>query len=382
MDNNDTLFRFLKKFLSYVLVAALASAGTWFLADRIPNSKLERLTDAIERKFIGQADETRLQDAAAEAMIAELGDRWSYYISAEDYASHLNNQNNEYVGVGITIQKRPDGAGYDILAVEPEGPAAEAGVETGDILTHADGNPVKDLSITQVRGLVMGEKNTSVVLTLQRGTESLDVTVKRKTIHKTAAQGQMLTGNIGYIVIDNFHEGAGQETIREIEKLQEQGAEKLLFDVRNNPGGYVHEMVNLLDYLLPEGPLFRSVSYAGREDVEESDASCLEMPMAVLINGNSYSAAELFAAALGEYDWALTVGEPTTGKAYYQTTVELGDGSAVQLSTGKYTTPNGVNLTEVGGLKPDIPVSPAETLVTVEEDPQVLAAMQALAGES
>lgn len=382
MDNNKDLLKFLKKFLSYVLVAALASAGTWFLADRIPNSKLERLTDAIDRKFIGQADQTQLEDAAAKAMIAALGDRWSYYISAEEYANHVNNQNNEYVGVGITIQTRQDGTGYDIQAVMSEGPAAEAGVLPGDILTHADGTFLGDLSITKVRGLVMGQKNTKVVLTLLRDGESLDVTVTRKAIHMKAAKGQMLPGNVGYVAISNFHEGAGKETIEEIEKLTAEGAEKLIFDVRNNPGGYVHEMVKLLDYLLPEGPLFHSVSYSGREDVEKSDADCLEMPMAVLINGNSYSAAEFFAAALSEYDWAVTVGEPTTGKGYYQTTVHLGDGSAVQLSTGKYTTPNGVNLTEVGGLQPDVTVSPAEGTITAEEDPQILAAVAALAEES
>ena len=163
-----------------------------------------------------------------------------------------------------------------------------------------------------------------------------------------------------------------------MEKLLEQGAEKLIFDVRNNLGGYVHEMVDLLDYLLPEGPLFRSVNYMGMEDVEKSDADCLDIPMAVLINGNTYSAAEFFAAALSEYEWAITVGEATCGKGYYQTTIQLGDGSAVQLSTGAYTTPNGVNLTEVGGLKPDIPVEPAQTVVSLMEDPQILAALEAL----
>ena len=161
-------------------------------------------------------------------------------------------------------------------------------------------------------------------------------------------------------------------------RLLEQGAEKLIFDVRGNFGGYVHEMVYALDYLLPEGPLFRSVNYKGVEDVEKSDADCLDLPMAVLINGNTYSAAEFFAAALSEYDWAVTVGEPTCGKGYYQTTIQLGDGSAVQLSVGAYTTPNGVNLTEAGGLKPDVPVAPAQTFVTVEEDPQIQAAIEAL----
>lgn len=371
--------KLLKKLISYVLVAALASAATWFAADRLPDSKLERLADVIDRKFIGQSDGTQLQDAAAEAMIAALGDRWSYYISAEEYAAHLERQSNSYVGIGVTIQKRQDNAGFDIVAVTAGGPAEEAGIRPGDIITHADGTALAELTTTQMRNLIMGEKNTQVVLTLLRGSETMEITVPRKTIHSKAAEGQMLTDTIGYIRIANFHDGAAEETIALIEQLTEHGAQKFLFDVRDNPGGYVHELVALLDHLLPEGPLFRSVSYTGREEVDESDAACLELPMAVLMNGNSYSAAELFAAVLHEYDWAVTVGEPTTGKGYYQTTIELGDGSAVQLSTGAYTTPKGVNLTEVGGLKPDVEILLTESVSTIQEDPQIQAAIAALA---
>ena len=368
----------MKKSISYMLVAALASGCTWFLADRLPNSKLERLADVIDRRFIAEADQTAIEDAAADAMVEALGDRWSYYISADAYAAHLERQNNEFVGVGITIQSRQDRKGFDIIAVEPDGPAAEAGICAGDILTQADGTPLGELTITEVKGLIMGEKNTQVMLTLLRGQQTMEVSVTRRVIRSRTAEGQMLDGNIGLVTIKNFYSHSAEETIGEVEKLTEQGAKMLIFDVRNNPGGYVHEMVKLLDYLLPEGPLFRSVSYTGKETVEQSDAACLELPMAVLINGNTYSAAEFFAAALSEYDWAVTVGEQTCGKGYYQTTIELGDGSAVALSTGKYSTPNGVNLAETGGLTPDIPVEPAEGAVTAQTDPQIQAAAKAL----
>lgn len=368
----------MKKSISYVLVAALASGCTWFLADRLPNSKLERLADVIDRRFIAEADQTAIEDAAADAMVEALGDRWSYYISADAYAAHLERQNNEFVGVGITIQSRQDRKGFDIIAVEPDGPAAEAGICAGDILTQAEGTPLGELTIAEVKGLIMGEKNTQVMLTLLRGQQTMEVSVTRRVIRSRTAEGQMLDGNIGLVTIKNFYSHSAEETIGEVEKLTEQGAKMLIFDVRNNPGGYVHEMVKLLDYLLPEGPLFRSVSYTGKETVEQSDAACLELPMAVLINGNTYSAAEFFAAALSEYDWAVTVGEQTCGKGYYQTTIELGDGSAVALSTGKYSTPNGVNLAETGGLMPDIPVEPAEGAVTAQTDPQIQAAAKAL----
>ena len=363
-------------------MATLASGATWFLADTVPNSKLERLADVIDRRFVGQADETAIQDAAADAMIRALGDRWSYYISAENYAKHKENQKNEYVGIGVTVMKRADGQGFDIMAVTAGGPAEEAGVLPGDIFTHADGVALGELTTNEMQALVMGKKNTTVVITLLRGEETMDVTVTRKVIHTKVAESMLLSENVGYIAINNFHQDAAKDTIREMESLLEQGATKLIFDVRDNPGGYVHEMVEILDYLLPEGVLFRSVSAAGKEEVETSDEDCLELPVAVLINGNTYSAAEFFAAALEEYEWAVTVGEPTTGKGYYQNTIELGDGSAVQLSTGAYTTPNGVNLTEVGGLVPQVQVEPAEGYVTVEDDPQILAAIQALNEES
>lgn len=378
MDHKENFLKIIKRSLTYILVAALASAGTWIAAGLLPNSKLERLSAVIDRQFIGDADVTRMEDAAAEAMIGALGDRWSYYISAEEYASHLDRQSNSYVGIGVTVQKEANDKGIEIVAVNPDGPAAEAGILMGDIITHADGTFLGDLTLSAGKSLIIGEKNTKVVLTVLRGEETLEVTVTRKVIHSRTAEGVMLTDDTGYVVITNFHEGAGTETVEEVEKLLEQGAEKLIFDVRNNPGGYVHEMVYALDYLLPEGPLFRSVNYNGAESVDASDADCLDLPMAVLINGNTYSAAEFFAAALSEYDWAVTVGEPTCGKGYYQTTIQLGDGSAVQLSTGAYTTPNGVNLTEVGGLKPDVPIDPAQVVVSLAEDPQILAAIHAL----
>ena len=372
------LRHFLKKTLSYILVAAVASAVTWFLADKMPNSKLEQLSDVIDRKFIGEADQTAIQDAAADAMVEALGDRWSYYVPAQQQDYYEKRRNNEYVGIGVSIMKRQDGRGFDIVSVTSGGPAEEAGILAGDILTHADGTPLGQCNVTEVQDLIIGEKNTKVVLTLLRGTETLEIPVTRKTIHTKAAEGRMLSDHIGLVTIDNFFAQAGEESIAAVEDLLERGAEKLVFDVRNNPGGYVDEMVEILDHLLPEGPLFRSVSYSGKESVEESDGACVEVPMAVLINGNTYSAAEFFAAALSEYDWAVTVGEQTCGKGYYQTSHTFTDGSSVSLSTGKYSTPNGVNLTEAGGLTPDIPVKPAEGVVMPDEDPQIQAAIRAM----
>lgn len=370
----------IKRFASYVLVAALASAATWFIAPK--TTKLEVLATVIENRFIGESDPVKIKDAAAAGMIAALGDQWSYYIPAQAYSDHVNRQNNDYVGIGTSIARRADGKGFDVVAVAEGGPAQEAGILPGDIITHVDGEPVMDLDVTELKTRIMGKRNTRLILTILRGDANMDFTVTRKTIHNPAAFGQMLTQTTGLVTISNFHENAGDEAIAAVEELLAQGAEAIAFDVRNNPGGYVREMIEILDYLLPKGDLFRSVNSNGWEEVDRSDADCLEIPMAVLINGNSYSSAELFAAILREYDWAVTVGEPTTGKAYYQTTIELGDGSAVQLSTGAYTTPNGVNLTEAGGLVPDIPVEPGVPGAEAADDPQIQAAIRAVSEET
>lgn len=380
MENHNSVGKVIQRLLSYVLVATVASAFTWALATTQPSSKLEQMSALIRDRFIGETDQTLMEDAAAMAMVKSLPDRWSTYIPAASYQAHVENQKNEYVGVGITILKE-ESAGFRILAVAEGGPAEEAGVCAGDLITHVDGVDVTGPEITDLQELVPGKVNTTVVLTVQRDTSTLDLTVKRKVIHQKAASGQMLEDHIGLVTIENFHGKSGKETVEEVKKLVEQGADMLIFDVRNNPGGYVDEMNKVLDYLLPEGPLFRSVDYKGKENVDTSDADCLELPMAVLINGNSYSAAEFFAAALSEYEWAITVGEPTTGKGYFQNTLELMDGSALYLSVGKYFTPNGVSLADVGGLVPDILTDPAQGLVTVREDPQIQAAIRALMEE-
>ena len=199
----------------------------------------------------------------------------------------------------------------------------------------------------------------------------------------------MLQDNIGYVRINNFNTGCADQTLAAIKQLQDKGATKLVFDVRTNPGGYVDEMIKVLDYLLPEGVLFRAEDYQGNKKERPSNAACLELPMAVIVNGNSYSAAEFFAAALQEYEWASVVGEKTTGKGYYHIPFTLSDGSVVNLSIGKYSTPKGVNLTESGGLTPDVPVAvDEETAVKIyynslplENDPQIQAAVATLQGK-
>ena len=374
-------------FLSYVLVAAAASLITLYCcAVTTDVSKLDQLADLIESRFIGETDRTAMEDAAAAAMVDSLGDRWSYYLSAEEYRSYKEQMNNAYVGIGVTITAAEDGSGYEIIKVSPGGPAEEAGLVAGDIIIGAAGQSAAGMDSDALGALVKGEENTQVLLTILRDGQELELYVTRKTVQVEVAVGRMLEGNVGLVTIVNFDGRCAQETIGAIESLLEQGAEALIFDVRNNPGGYKDELVDVLDYLLPAGDLFRSEYYTGEIFLDESDDTCLEIPMAVLVNSESYSAAEFFAAALREYEWATVVGSQTVGKGYFQTTIELADGSAVGLSVGKYTTPLGVSLAEVGGLTPDVVVEVDEEtfwniyagVLEPEADPQIQAAVEVL----
>ena len=374
------------KILSYILVAVLSSALTLFVSYGIPEeSKLQELSDLIDECFIGEADRTEYEDAAASAMVAALGDRWSYYIPASDFQAHTEQMENAYVGIGITISVMSDGTGFEVTKVNEGGPADEAGMLPGDVITGIDGQSCSGMTTEEARNLVRGKEDTPVLLTISRGGTVIDLNVIRRQVLTPVAVAELLEENIGLITITNFDERCASETITAIEGLLEQGAEALIFDVRFNPGGYKRELVEVLDYLLPEGPLFRSENYLGNVTVDESDADCLELPMAVLVNGESYSAAEFFAAALREYEAAVVVGQQTTGKGYFQNTFQLSDGSAVGLSIGRYTTPNGVSLADVG-ITPDVVVEVdeetafgiyADTLPP-HEDPQVRAAVEAL----
>lgn len=378
--------KFIWRTLSYLLVAMLASMLTMALVGRQGSAKLTQLFTVIENQYIGDTDTAAMEDAAADAMVTAVGDRWSYYMTAQEYTDTQQQKKNVYVGIGITVSLREDQKGIDILKVEQAGPAYAAGIRAGDILIAAAGQDVTGMDVTSAGDLIRGEVGTTVEISVLRGEETLHFTVTREIIDMAVAVGTWLPGNVGLVTIENFNSKCASESKAAVEDLIEQGATAIIFDVRNNPGGYLSELIALLDYLLPEGELLKSVHYTGIEEVDRSDAACLEMPMAVLINGNSYSAAEFFAAALQEYDWAVLVGEPTTGKGYYQQVIKLKDGSAVNLSTGKYFTPNGVSLTEVGGLRPEIAVPVDEEtaakiyagILNPEEDPQIQAAVKAL----
>lgn len=316
--------------------------------------KAEEIRAYLDAYFIGDLDETALGNGIAAGMLAGTGDRWSYYISAADYDTYVEETNNAYVGIGITIREPEEGEeGFPITGVTPNSPAEQSGVKAGDIIVAVEGEDALTLGMDEVRNRVRGEEGTSVRLSFLRDGQKLNKTITRASVALINITSELLPDQIGYIRISNFDANCARDTIEAIESLQKQGAERFIFDVRFNPGGRKDEVVALLDYLLPEGPLFISEDYTGEVSTDYSDKNCVDFDMVVLVNGDSYSAAEFFAAALREYEAAQVVGTQTCGKGYFQVTLPLSDGSAIALSVGKYRTPKGVSLAEAGGITPD-----------------------------
>lgn len=349
-------------------------------------TKFATVMGIAERDYVGEYEPEEFTDAALSAAIASLDDRWSYYMDADAYEDYLDFTNNRYQGIGVSIVKDEETGGFRIEAVNAGGPADLAGVCVGEIIMACDGTDVTGGTTSDLKALIQADFGGQALLTLRAedGSER-EVAVSCEQIRKDPVSYEMLSDGIAYIRLENFETGLADGAVDAVDALLADGASALVFDVRDNPGGSVKELCRLLDRLLPEGDLFIRADKKGNEVVERSDAECVELPMAVIINADSYSAAEFFAAALREYEAAVIVGEATTGKARSQVTYELSDGSAVHISRYSYLTPQRVDLAAAGGLVPDAEAELGEAVPyysqaekNAAEDTQLTAAMAAL----
>lgn len=317
--------------------------------------KFSAILSLLENNYIDDTDMQAATDSAYAALVRSAADKWSYYMNAEQLKSYESYGANTYTGIGVTV--RAEDQGFLIIEIAADTPAERAGLAAGDTIISVDGEEMSGKEISYLKSLIEQKRGGDITLGILYADGSQGaVALVSESIYSNPVRYELLEDNIGYIEIKNFESGCAQEAISAIESLIEAGAQSLIFDMRNNPGGKVAQLVELLDYLLPEGDIFISVARNGREEVQTSDAKCVELPMAVLINSNTYSAAEFFAAALSEYEAGVTVGEATTGKGRSQATYTLFDGSAVHLSTKKYLTPQRRDLSEEGGIAPDVEV--------------------------
>ena len=316
-------------------------------------SKLKTVADIVEKHFVAEYDEKDAIETALAGYVAGLGDVWSAYYTAEQTASIEEDESNQYVGIGVTYSLSAENA-YEITAVSAGGPADQAGILPGDRLVSAAGVDVSTLSDSDdLASLVKGEIGTVVTIVVERDGQQLSFEITRNLIVTYSVTSRMLENNVGYIAIADFDSKVDDEFHTHLDALVEQGAKGFVLDVRNNPGGYLNVMVDMLDLLLPSGIVITTVDKAGNEMPLTSDHYMLDMPLVVLTNEYSVSAAEFFAAALQEYDVATVIGTKTSGKGYSQQTFKLNDGSSVHISTTRYYTPKGKSLAETG-VTPDV----------------------------
>ena len=349
--------------LKYVILAlALLAAGVWWQTHRTMLAAVGgkddydeamryiEIKDVVDERFIDPVDRSTLGDNAAAAMVSALGDKWSYYMSPNEYKAYQLSSTNEYAGIGMAILKEENG-GFEVISVNMESPAAWAGLTAGDVITAVDNIDLTDKTLDEARKLIRSRLNTKFTLTLNKGRRELEVDCSG--VYHSSVYCRLEKTMAGYVQIKNFEAGTAQDAINGIEALLNQGAIALCIDIRGNPGGLDTEVAALLDYLLPNGRLFVQQNKNGKQVITESDGMCIQLPMCVLINAETYGEAEVFAAAIQEYQWGTLIGEPSTGKTRTQETIVLSDGSAIRLSTGTYLTGSGVDISARGGVSPE-----------------------------
>lgn len=308
------------------------------------------IKDVVEEQYIDEVSRQTLGDYAAAAMVSGLADKWSYYMSADEYKTYQLNSANEYSGIGMSIMKQDDGS-FQVVSVNADSPAGLAGLGAGDVITAVDGEDITSMSLDEARKLIRSKMNGKFTLGLGRKNS---IEVDCSSVYQSAVNYRLEKTEAGYIQILNFEAGSGDDAIAAVEYLLNQGAVALCIDLRGNPGGLDTECAKFLDYLLPNGTLFIETDKQGNEKVTTSDGMCIQLPMCVLVNAETFGEAEVCAAVLQEYQWATVLGEATTGKTRTQETIPLEGGSALRLSTGTYLTGNRTDISAKGGVVPDL----------------------------
>lgn len=308
------------------------------------------IKDVVDEQYIDEVSRQTLGDYAAAAMVSGLADKWSYYMSADEYKTYQLNSANEYSGIGMSIMKQDDGS-FQVVSVNADSPAGLAGLGAGDVITAVDGEDITSMSLDEARKLIRSKMNGKFTLGLGRKNS---IEVDCSSVYQSAVNYRLEKTEAGYVQILNFEAGSGDDAIAAVEDLLNQGAVALCIDLRGNPGGLDTECAKFLDYLLPNGTLFIETDKQGNEKVTTSDGMCIQLPMCVLVNAETFGEAEVCAAVLQEYQWATVLGEATTGKTRTQETIPLEGGSALRLSTGTYLTGNRTDISAKGGVVPDL----------------------------
>ena len=327
--------------------------------------------------YFDNVDDEKAADNIFKAYLAAYGDKYTVYYTPEEYKSMMESTSGSFYGIGAVCQKTDDGSILISEAYE-DAPAYKAGIRNGDKVTEVNGEDITGMDLSVAVALIKGEKGTDVNLTVMRNGEKLSFTVTRDKIDIKTVSSEVLENNIGYIYISQFDDVTTEQFKSAVDDLQKQGITGLVIDIRNNPGGVLKTVADMLDYILPNGLIVYTETKSGkRQEYSGSDNHELNIPMAVLVNGNSASASEIFAGAMQDYDKAQIIGTQTFGKGIVQTIRPLTDGSAVKYTIAKYFTPKGQDI-HGKGVTPD---SIVELPDDATEDVQLKAAVEYLNGK-
>lgn len=318
-------------------------------------SSLQVLDSYVRDNYFGDIDEKALSDGIMKGYISGIGDKYSRYLTETEYLTEKNEDSGELVGLGLTLAE--DESGYmRISEILEDSPASDSGLAEDDIITNIDGIDIKEAGFDVGMDAMRGTEGSSITLTVRREGKTTDYVLVRRTIKVKTVDAEMLGNNIGYIKVTGFKKNTPDQFISALERLTANGAKSLIFDVRDNNGGLVPALEECLDPLLPEGVVATAEYNDGRsETIVYSDDSEIDMPMAVIVNENTASAAELFAAALKDSGKAVIVGSQTYGKGVMQVTNEMDDGGAVVLTVAEYKTTKSECYNGIG-ITPDVQV--------------------------
>ena len=368
------------------LLGYLHGFGGSVLADYEHVRKIRLLETLIQEEYLGETEEEQLAEGLYTGLLYGLGDPYSRYYTAEEYEEESSSTSGSYTGIGISMQKNPEG-GVVIVECYEKGPGDLAGLREGDIISAIDGEDITEWGMEDVAALVRAAAD-SVTLTVHREDveEPLEIRVPIQDVELPSVFPEMLNERTGYIRISEFTGVTEKQYAEAWEELSGEGAEKLIVDLRGNPGGLLNSVCGVLDQILPEGLIVYTEDKNGkREEMYSQGEHPLEIPLAVLVNENSASASEIFAGAVQDYGIGTIVGTTTYGNGVVQAMSRLSDGSAVKLTVSKYYTPNGNSIHQVG-IRPDVEVKLDSRLlnkdeISHEEDNQLREALKVLGEE-
>lgn len=318
-------------------------------------AKLNAMDSLMDLFYMEDVDTDTAKEMIYKAYLASYGDKYTVYYTPDEYQSLVESTTGKFYGIGAVCQKSDDGAVLVIDAYE-DAPAYAAGLRNGDKITTVDGTDITDMDLSSAVALIKGEKGTSVHLDAVRDDAAFSVDVVRDEIKAQTVEYEMRENQIGYLSVSQFEDVTTQQYKDALQVLEDEGMQALVIDLRDNPGGVLDTVVKMLDYTLPDGLIVYTENKSGkRTEYKGKDGDELDIPIAVLVNGNSASASEIFAGAMQDYGKGKIIGTQTFGKGIVQTIKPLTDGSAVKLTTAKYYTPNGQNI-HGQGVTPDIAV--------------------------